>query len=266
MNPFVSRIGNNAWVFPVSLMSLLLGVMIALAWVTNENRNSRLMQASPNLQTRVGQGPISAQETNAKLRDEVASLREKSTKLEEALADQTGSSKVLNETLQETKLVAGLTEVEGPGIVVTLRDSKKTGGFAMEQIIHDMDVLRMVNELWAAGAEAISVNTHRVSTGTSFRCVGPVIHVEGTPISSPVVIRAIGDAQVLMGALAMPGGIVQELQETDPGMVKLDTVQKMRLSAYTGSTTSRFSKIPAPEESKSDSKKTSEQKGDEESS
>ena len=47
----------------------------------------------------------------------------------------------------------------------------------MGQIIHDTDVLRVVNELWNAGAEAVTVNNRRVGPGTNYRCVGTTILV-----------------------------------------------------------------------------------------
>jgi uncharacterized protein YlxW (UPF0749 family) len=245
VNPFLSRTSSNSWVVPVSILSLVLGFMISLAWVTDQTRRSRIGLLNASQGQRIGTGPIELQSAYEQLSQEVAKLREEKTKLEKALGSQTGSSKVLNESLQESKAFAGLTEVEGPGIVVTLRDSQKpTQGLAQEQALHDVDVLRVVNELWNAGAEAITVNNHRLSTGSWFRCVGSVMHVDAIPVSSPIRIRAVGDAETLVGALNIPLGVLTELRGVDPSMVNIETVQKMRLPAYTGSTAHKHAKVP----------------------
>ena len=67
-----------------------------------------------------------------------------------------------------------------------------------ENIIHDQDVLRVVNELWASGAEAISINNIRLGPNSSVRCVGPVVNVNGAKVASPIKIRAIGDQDTLL--------------------------------------------------------------------
>jgi uncharacterized protein YlxW (UPF0749 family) len=219
--------------------------MVSLAWVTRENRSSRLTQMGASQGQRIGVGPIDTQLAYEQLSEEVAKLREEKTKLEKALGSQTGSSKVLNDSLQEAKVLAGLTEIEGPGLVVTLRDSPKpVQGLGVDQALHDVDVLRVVNELWNAGAEAITVNNHRITGGSWFRCVGSVMHIDSIPVSSPIRIRAIGDAATLNGALNIPGGMLTELRSVDPAMVSVETVKKMRLPAYTGSTAHKYAVAP----------------------
>ncbi len=228
-------------------MCLILGVMLRLAWVTEQTRSARFAIAAPQLQARVGAGSLDLQEEAKKLSEEVQHLRAENTKMESSISTQTGSTKVLNEQLQETKAFAGLTEVEGPGLMVTLRDSSKAPmAFQNEQIIHDGDVLRVVNELWNAGAEAVAVNGHRVVTTTSVRCVGSTILINNTPIASPVAIRAIGEADTMQGALNLPGGVLAEIRSIDPSMVQLTPVKAMRLPAFSGSTTHRLLKVPAP--------------------
>jgi uncharacterized protein YlxW (UPF0749 family) len=246
MNPFVSRISGNSWVTPVSAMSLVLGFMIATAWVNKETRGSRVSLLGAAQGDRVQSGTIDMQEAVASTQAEVAKLRAENTKLQNAMASQTSSTKALNDSLQEVKTLAGLTDLEGPGIVVELRDSKKpaSGIFPADLIIHDVDVLKVVNELWNAGAEAVAVNNHRIVGGTSFRCVGSVILVDDVKIASPIVIRAIGDPGTLRGALELPEGVLADLKEIDPAMVVVSKVDKQKLPAYTGSTATRIGTLP----------------------
>lgn len=246
MNVFVSRISHNSWVTPVTLMCLILGFMIAMARVTGSvSRDTRRSFLTPDQTDRVMNGPLDLRINAAKLSDEVQKLQLEKTRLENAVANQTNSTKVLNDNLQDAKIFAGLTELEGPGVIVTLRDSAKPmNALPTDSTIHDTDVLKVVNELWASGAEAVSVNNHRVVGSTSFRCVGPVIHVDGVPIATPVTIRAIGDTDTLSGGLNLPGGVLSEIRQTDPSMVQLEAAKLMRLPAYNGPTTRKHSAVP----------------------
>lgn len=246
MNPLVSRITGNSWIAPVSVMCVVLGFMIATAWVTDQTRASRLNLLSPAQRNRVQSGNIDMETAIQETQAEVAKLRAEKTKLENAMASQTSSTKALNDSLQEVKILAGLTDIEGPGVRVELRDSKKpaSGIFPADLIIHDVDVLKVVNELWNAGAEAITVNNHRVVGGTSFRCVGSVILVDDVKIASPVIIRAIGDPDTLKGALDLPEGVLSDFRDIDPAMANVSKVDQQRLPAYAGSTTKRIGIVP----------------------
>ena len=247
VKPLINRWPESNWVWPVSAVCLVLPFIIRLAWVTDQSRSSRFALLAPQLQARVGSGSLDLQSEAKKLASEVSDLRDKDTKMEASLSTQTGSTKVLNERLQEAKVFAGLTEVEGPGLVVTLRDSTKPPeSFVQEQIIHDGDVLRIVNELWNAGAEAIAVNGQRVVMTTSIRCVGSTILVNNTPVASPIAIRALGDAATMQGALNLPAGVLAEIRTIDPAMVQLAPVKAMRLPAFSGSTEHHLFKVPPP--------------------
>lgn len=255
MNPFVSRISGHSWEIPVSVLSLVLGVMVSLAWITEQNRPSRALHLDSEQNERIkGNGaPAAAVGGDVdvqKLELEIARQQKENTKLQNAMANDSNQTKLLNEQLQDTKRLAGLTDVEGPGVTITLRDSTKDlqNIATLDKIIHDTDVLKVVNELWASGAEAVTVNGHRVVSGTSFRCVGPVIHVEGVPIASPVIVRAIGDPKTLMGGMNLPGGVLDEIRQLDPAMVQIESVKQHHFPAYSGPTAKHY--LTVPKESK----------------
>jgi len=247
VNPFTTaRNPANSWVIPVSAMCLVLGMMGTMAWVTDQNRPSRRSLLGDDQRTRVLSGPIDLQEQYGKLSDEVQKLRAENTKLQNAMSSQTGSTKALNDSLQEAKAFAGLTELEGPGVVVTLKDIGKIRPDMqiVDQAIHDTDVAGVVNELFNAGAEAIEVNGHRVVSTTNFRCVGTTILVDSAKIAPPVVIRAIGVADTLFGGMGLPDGALDQIRQTDPAMVEIEKVKLMKLSAYSGSTQRAAGKVP----------------------
>lgn len=251
MNPFVTRFNNQPWIWPITGMCLVLGFMISMAWVNETNRSSRIGFVSGDQRSRISASisdPVAAQEMEA----EIKKLRAEKTKLENAIGTQDSQTKALNDSLQETKAFAGLTEMEGPGIVVTLKDDPNatanngmpTGLLSSDQIIHDTDVLRVVNELFSGGAEAISVDGIRVAAGSSFRCVGPTILVNDMKIAAPIVIEAVGDPNELYGGMNLPGGVLQEIRQQNPAMVTVEKAKKLRLTAFVGNTAKRLAKVP----------------------
>ena len=263
MNPFVSRITNNqAWVLPVSALSLVLGFMIILVSVSGTpSRLGRILDPDQRSRLQSLEAGTVSEQQQQQLKDqnsEISKLRAQATELENAVAEQDQSSKVLNNNLQEAKSFAGLTQMEGPGVLVTLSDATddnrpdvkpdqnaQTEGDVpdIEKIIHDQDILRVVNELNAAGAEAISINNLRFVGTSSIRCVGPTVLVDAERIASPIKIRAIGDPDTLQGGLKMPGGVVDQLRQVDPRMVTIEPVKDMTLPAYSGPTSRRFAKV-----------------------
>ncbi len=248
MNPFAQRKKNpSRWVIPVTIVALLSGFLISIAFTATQAVDSRMGNLPPEIINPALLGSLDLADEVAKLRSEVSKLREEKGRLESTLANQGNASSELNKSLQDVKKFAGLTDLEGPGLIVTLDDSKKSADemlIANDGVVHFIDVLKTVNELFNAGAEAISVNGLRVGPGTDFRCVGTTILVDSQKIAPPVVIQAIGDQKTLMGAINMPGGILEDLRSIDPAMAKVEPADKLYLPAFDGTTTGQFGKVP----------------------
>ena len=79
-------------------------------------------------------------------------------------------------------------------------------------IIHDEDLLRVLNELRAAGAEAISLNDQRIVAMSEVRCAGPTVSVNNVRSAPPYVIKAIGAPKTLTSALRLRGGVVETFE------------------------------------------------------
>ena len=118
----------------------------------------------------------------------------------------------MKKELEQSKVLAGLVKVKGEGVVIILQDSTDVNVSLEAGLVHDTDIMSIVNELRAAGAEAISVNGQRILSTTAIRCVGPTIQVNGTKIASPFHIKAIGNAKYLESALNIKGGVVDNLK------------------------------------------------------
>ena len=109
---------------------------------------------------------------------------------------------------------AALVPLEGEGVVVRMDDSTKpvkAGENPNLYVIHDDDLLRVVNELRAAGVEAIAINGQRLTGTSEIRCAGPTLSVNNVRSSAPFEIRAIGDKKSLENALRMRGGVAETL-------------------------------------------------------
>ena len=109
---------------------------------------------------------------------------------------------------------AALVPLEGEGVIVRMDDSTKpakAGENPNLYVIHDDDLLRVVNELRAAGAEAIAINGQRLTGASEIRCAGPTLSVNNVRSSAPFEIRAIGDKKSLENALRMRGGVAETL-------------------------------------------------------
>ena len=104
----------------------------------------------------------------------------------------------LTDQWETAKLYAGLTNVKGDGVVLTLNDATEKNPFMVNlSLLHSEDVYEVVNELKKGGAQAISVNNERVISTTEVVCAGPTIRVNRNRYAVPFEIKAIGDPKRL---------------------------------------------------------------------
>ncbi|OKL48535.1 hypothetical protein BSR28_02280 [Boudabousia liubingyangii] len=98
-----------------------------------------------------------------------------------------------------------LLPVSGPGLVISMSDSSNVpvgeNVDLNDYVVHQQDIEGAMNALWVGGAEAMSVQGHRVVSTSQIRCVGNVIYVDGDVYSPPYVIKAIGDPVELRKAV-----------------------------------------------------------------
>ena len=109
----------------------------------------------------------------------------------------------LNNELSNNDKLLGLTDVAGEGITILIQDGT--------DLIHQEDVLIMLNELKNAGAQAISVNDQRITNSTYIYCDGGVILIDGVKVGNPFTIKAIGDSETIYGAIMRTKGYISVL-------------------------------------------------------
>ncbi len=104
--------------------------------------------------------------------------------------------------LEYLKLISGLTDVTGDGVIITLDDAEMPDSeIAMDYIIHDSDIYNVVNQLKIAGALAISINDERIIATSEQICAGPTVKINNNRYAVPYTIKAIGDSDELYKAL-----------------------------------------------------------------
>ena len=175
---------------------------------------------------------VTGSNVNSELKTEVLKWKER---YEEAYEDLEELEKILEEKrnsatsndeesiklqkeLRTLNALIGAIDVSGEGVVITLADNSSVtnqniGVFdnISNYLIHDTDLIMLVNELKNAGAEAISINDERIVSTTSITCDGSVVLINGNKLSSPFTIKAIGSQATILGAIQRTGGLLEEL-------------------------------------------------------
>lgn len=136
------------------------------------------------------------------------------SRLDEAIASKEVQDSELATTLLRTRALAGLAPVAGPGLTVTLEDgpSEEEQENPELALVHDVNLADLVNELWAAGAEAISINGQRITVRSPVRCAGPVILINAKRVAAPYTVTAVGPVEELSSGLKMPGGWLASME------------------------------------------------------
>lgn len=178
-----------------------------------------------------------------KLTDEINVLNEKKNEMEFNLlkyinTGESDSQKIIQfeEELKKYDFYAGLTDVKGPGVIISLDDNPITGNYTAPEeillgsIVHDEDVRRIVWELRNEGAEAISINGQRMMNNTEFYCEGPIITVNKVKLAPPYIIKVIGDPEKLLFVLNSDDGWYKYMESRGllVSKIKEDSVNILR--------------------------------------
>lgn len=137
-----------------------------------------------------------------KVKEEELALLENISKGDDNIID------ILLQDINYNMTHSGLTDLTGPGVTILMYDNPEEAivGFDInDDIIHDVDILNIINDLKVAGAEAISINGERVVSTSEIKCGGPTIRINGRSSGTPFVIKAIGDPSLLHAAVNAPG-------------------------------------------------------------
>lgn len=208
-------------------VSLILGLIISFQFRTNSSVNSGIPTERYQELT-IEKKQVETDLTN--LEEEVADL---TAKIEEARKGRTEAADVLESELNKIKLYAGLTPLVGPGVEIVMENPPQTHSGAGFYNIRDEDLLKVINDLRGAGAEAISINDQRILATSEVRQAGNHINVNLTRLSPPYRITAIGNPGTLKSSLEIKGGLVEYLAANGT-IVEVRQSDNVQVPAYSG--------------------------------
>lgn len=144
---------------------------------------------------------------------------------------------ILNSDLEKNKMYSGVSELKGPGIEIAMYDNQEVRDWWFdinEDVIHDVDILNILNDLRIAGAEAISINGERVMATSEIKCGGPIIRINERSSGTPFVIKAIGDTKLLMASVSASGTNGDILKNVYNKGFELEAKDEVVIPAYKG--------------------------------
>lgn len=222
----------------IACVCMVLGFMLAVQFRTTQDiKSATPLQRVEVLTERLQ----SLERENEDLRSELQDFKSS------AVIDKDGKLS------QDMLMMSGSMALEGPGVIITIDDSSK-GAQELKKaddpnlyLVHDEDLLKVVNELRAAGAEAISLNGQRLMANSEIRCAGPTVSVNNVRSAPPFEIRAIGNIKDLENAINMRGGVADTLKVWGIHM-ELASSDKVWIPAYKNATRYKYATAAAEQE------------------
>ncbi|EGJ78748.1 hypothetical protein STTU_5959 [Streptomyces sp. Tu6071] len=191
----------------VALLLFVLGLGLAIQ-VRSHNDSSALRGARQEDLVRILD---ELDDRTQRLEDEKQSLEGQRTELENSSDQAEEARKQTVEKERQLGILAGTVAAQGPGITVTVDDPK-------HRVKADM-LLDTIQELRAAGAEAIQIGDVRVVASTYLTDEGQSVRIDGHKVEAPFRFKVIGKSQDLTPALSIPGGVVQTLEKEQATVV-----------------------------------------------
>ena len=233
-----------SWQVTLGIALLALGFLIA-AQLASEGPRVRYttQERSPLVVS-----AVALQARQETLKDRVLALR---AQIQEAEQRGQGSAELvrqLNDELQHARIASGLLALQGTGIVFQLEDSLqpvKAGTNEADYLVTARDVRTLVEELWLAGAEAVSVNGERIAQSSGIIDIGGSTLVNSAFIAPPYQISAIGPDDLYEQLSASQGFVAFVLARADAFGIRLSFLESdtVDIPAFAGTITSRYARV-----------------------
>lgn len=219
---------RSIWLF---LFCILIGLLIS---IQSRIITGTFLYISPKViqdyETSIQSEKIEIQQIRTLISEKNARLDE----YNELSGESEGLFSSMTQELNNLKLISGFTDVQGEGVIVILDDGTRElieDEKPIDIIVHDMDILAIINDLKIAGAEAISINGQRLINSTEINCAGHSVRINNQFFAQPFIIKAIGDPKMLESALSAPGTYGELLREY--GLIlNVDKSLNIRIKKY----------------------------------
>ncbi len=211
----------------LTTLSIILGLIFALQYQVVKSESGEIITTKKASELAYELRQVENEREN--LLSELEEIENELKQYEESASMENDYIKNLNDELNKYKLMAGIIDVEGEGIVLTIDNPSTEAQFDdyTNNIIYNYEyLLLIVSNLNAAGAEAISINGQRYTNYTEIVPVGSHLNINGVSFVPPFEIKAIGNKQTLQSVINFKGGVVWEMQKLN---YKIDIESKDNL-------------------------------------
>ena len=204
---------SKSLIISIAITSFVLGLTMVIQFktVTETDIAGIELMREAELRTELASWKSKYEDATLKIEETNNKIEEYSKEIEE----NNNISELLAREVREAEIIAGYTDVIGPGIIITLEDTDKM------QITAD-DIMSLLNELKLAGAEAISINNQRIVSLTDvsnidykFIMVNTAKEIGKARIESPYVIKAIGNQKYLESAISIKYGFLDSMKSSE---------------------------------------------------
>ncbi|MDD4690690.1 DUF881 domain-containing protein [Eubacterium aggregans] len=221
---------KNTGKLSIAVVSVLVGVLIILSMravdqiggSANTERAAKLASEINALESR-----------NEALEAEKTKLSQKLAQYESSLAEGDDVIKEKLQALEKERIAAGYTDVSGSGIIIAIDVDSTSDYDPSLYASHAELLLTLVNELNAAGAEAVSINGERLVGTTEVRQGGNYVNINKKKFTAPFEVRAIGEPATLAAAVEMRSGIV-DVMKSNHLKVGISRQEALEIVAYDG--------------------------------
>lgn len=230
--------------FILAIISAIIGVMLTIQLRSNLHPVHKESRSIAELRTTLQK----ELEKHKNLLADISKYNQLYYQYETSLSEDESIS-VMKEELARNRRMAGMVPVEGEGLVLEVVDAQirgehdvdgSTAPVVGDYTIDDEDLRWLVNILFANGAQAISINGHRLISTTAIRNVGDVIQIDTRTIQPPYELKALGDPEVLLSALKLEG--VEENFQLANKRVLAEKRDKLMISANNETRTIQYMK------------------------
>jgi len=241
-----------SWQVTLGIALLALGFLVA-AQLKSEGPRVRYttQERSPLVES-----AVALQARQETLKDQILELRSRIQAVEQRGQGSAALVRQLNDQLQHARIAGGLLPLQGTGIVFQLEDSDQSvapGANEADYLVTARDIRTLVEELWLAGAEAVSVNGERIAQSTAIIDIGGSTLVNSAFIAPPYQVSAIGPADLYEQVSASQGFVAFVVARADAFGIRLSFLESAAVDvpAFAGTISFRYGRIvpaatPAP--------------------
>jgi uncharacterized protein YlxW (UPF0749 family) len=215
----------------LGVLAMIIGALFAVAALQTTRAAPALQSERSELISRVQ----TAEREQDELRGRVTSLTEDIATLRTAALGDDDAARLVEAQISTLDPVVGNTAVTGPGVLIVVDDSPSAAADARDRVL-DIDLQVLANGLWEGGAEAISINGHRLSNLTAIRSAGDAITVDYRSLTRPYRVEAIGDVRTLQARFveSSAGAWWNDLAQNRRMRYEISDVKQLDLAADPG--------------------------------